>query len=77
MVVDYSTKGDSFVAGKPRAWSGKQLVNVGLIGNFDVAPDGKHFAVLTPAGQEAQENQRHIMLLLNFFDEVRRRVAVK
>jgi serine/threonine-protein kinase len=75
MVVDYSTKGGSFVAGKPRAWSGKQLANVGLLGNFDVAPDGKRFAVLMPAGQEAQENQRHIMLLLNFFDEVRRRVA--
>jgi serine/threonine-protein kinase len=75
MVVDYSTKGGSFVAGKPRAWSGKQLANAGLIGNFDVASNGKRFAVLTPAGQEAQEDQRHIMLLLNFFDEVRRRVA--
>ena len=72
MVVEYAAKGDSFVAGKPRLWSGKRLANVGLIGNFDLTPDGKRLAVLMPAGPEAQESQRHIMLLLNFFDEVRR-----
>jgi len=75
MVVDYGTKADSFVPGKPRLWSGKRLANVGLIGNFDLTADGKRLVVLMPAGPEAQESQRHIMLLLNFFDEVRRRVG--
>jgi serine/threonine-protein kinase len=76
MVVNYTTKDDSFVPGKPRLWAGRQLANVGLIGNFDLAPDGKRFIVLMPAeGTEPRETQNHVMLALNFFDEVRRRLA--
>jgi hypothetical protein len=57
-------------------WFGKQLANVGLTINYDLAADGKRFAVLVPArGQETQENQKHVMLAVNFFDEVRRRVG--
>lgn len=49
MVVNYTVKGESFVADKPRVWFGKQLANTGLIQNFDLAPDGKRFVVLMPA----------------------------
>jgi serine/threonine-protein kinase len=45
MVVDYTISGDSFLPGKPRVWSEKQLFNPGLL-NLDLAPDGKRFAVL-------------------------------
>lgn len=76
MVVNYTLKGESFVAGKPRVWFGKQLANLGMGPNFDLAPDGKRFAVLLPArSQEPQQNQSHLTLVVNFFDEVQRRVA--
>ena len=76
MVANYTVKGESFVADKPGVWSGKQLANIGLSPNFDLAPDGKRFVVLTPAeSPEPRETQSHVSLVVNFFDEVRRRVA--
>jgi eukaryotic-like serine/threonine-protein kinase len=74
MAVSYTVSGDSFVAAKPRLWSGKRIFNAGLVQNFDLAPDGKRFAVLMSAeGPEPRGTQYR--LVLNFFDEVRRRVA--
>jgi len=76
MVVNYTVKGDSFVPEKPRLWSGKQLANTGTARNYDLAPDGKRFAVLMPVeSAEPRETQSRVMLVLNFFDEVRRRLA--
>jgi serine/threonine-protein kinase len=78
MVVNYSVKGESFVPGKPRVWFGRQLANVGLGGNFDIAPDGKRVVALLPAeSTQPQETQNHVTLVVNFFDEVRRRVAAE
>jgi hypothetical protein len=78
MVVNYTVKGDSFVADKPRVWFGKQLANLGVGVNVDLAPDGKRFVVLMPAeSPEPREMQSHVMLVVNFFDEVRRRVAAQ
>ena len=56
MVANYTVKGESFVAAKPRVWFGKQLANVGLAVNFDLAPDGKRFIVLMPA--ESPQNRK-------------------
>jgi hypothetical protein len=74
MVVDYTVKGDSFVPGKPRVWSEKQLFNPGLL-NLDLAPDGKRFAVLhAPELAGSEKGSVHVTVLLNFFDEVKRRI---
>jgi serine/threonine-protein kinase len=78
IVANYTVKGESFVADKPRVWFGKQLANVGLAVNLDLAPDGKRFVVLMPVeSPEPRESQNHVMLVVNFFDEVRRRVAAQ
>jgi serine/threonine-protein kinase len=78
MVANYTVKGESFVADKPRVWSGKQLANLGLSINFDLAPDGKRFVVLMPAeSPKPRETQSHVTLVVNLFDEVRRRVAAQ
>ena len=76
MAASYAVEGDSFVAGKPRLWSEKQLADFGLpIGNYDLGPDGKRIAALMPVeGPEAQPAQNHVIFLENFFDELRRRV---
>jgi hypothetical protein len=74
MVVDYKASAGSFVAAKPRLWSGTQILNPGLL-NTDLAPDGKRFVVLyasEPAGDERRTV--HVTLLQNFFDEVKRRI---
>jgi len=74
MVAEYIAKGDSFLAGKPHLWSDKQIYNTTLT-NLDLAPDGKRFAVF-PRADAADESKGavHVTFLLNFFDELRRRV---
>jgi serine/threonine-protein kinase len=73
MVATYTAKGDSFVADPPRIWS------PGILGGqLDVAPDGKR--VVAPVSLETLETQRapsHIVFLLNFYDELRRKVPVQ
>jgi serine/threonine-protein kinase len=78
MVANYTVKGDTFVADKPRVWSEKKIANIGLFANYDLAPDGKRIAALMPAGTpEDQKAQSHVIFLENFFDEVRRRTATQ
>jgi Tol biopolymer transport system component len=67
MVATYTVKGDSFVAEKPRVWSEKRPWNIDLTPNFDVMPDGKRMAVLTPVqAQDDQNTQNHVIFLENF-----------
>jgi len=76
MVASYTIKGDSFIPERPRQWTGKRIANIGSNWNLDLAPDGKRFVVLMPAeAGDARENQSHVTLVMNFFDEVRRRVS--
>jgi Tol biopolymer transport system component/tRNA A-37 threonylcarbamoyl transferase component Bud32 len=78
MAAAYAAKADSFVPDKPRAWSGKRLANVvGISSNYDPAPDGKRIAAVMPAETpEVQQAQNHVTFLLNFADELRRKVPV-
>ena len=74
MAVSYSVNGDSFVAEKPRVWIDK------LGGtSYDLAPDGKRVAVLTPVAVAAEtpKPDHEVTILFNFFDELRRRVPVR
>jgi len=71
MVASYTTNGEAFVAGKARLWAGRKDLSI----FFDLAPDGKRFAVVQPALSE-QQGPPHVTVLLNFFDELRRRVPV-
>lgn len=74
MVTSYSAKGDSFAAGKPQVWSRENLPNLGGNYPYDLAPDGKRFAVvLNPGGAEVRSTDS-VTVLLNFFDELRRKV---
>jgi Tol biopolymer transport system component len=78
MVAGYTVKGDSFVADKPRVWSEKKIADLGLLPNYDLAPDGKRIVALMPAETaEGQKAQSHVIFLENFFDEVRRRTAAQ
>ena len=66
MVSEFVVSGNSFVASKPRVWSGQQLFSAGFT-NFDLAPDGKRFAILPAPGTRADVR---VTVLLNFFDEL-------
>jgi hypothetical protein len=77
MVTDYEGKSESFVPGKPRLWSDQQLHDVSSMMNYDLAPDGKRFAIIPELKAPAEEKGNvHLTFLENFFDELRRRAPV-
>jgi Tol biopolymer transport system component len=68
VAVNYTTRGEGFVASKPRLWAEKKD-----LGSFDLSPDSQQFAVV----QEVESKEKspiHVTFLLNFFDELRRKV---
>jgi len=74
MVVSYTSEGDSFVAGRPRVWSPIPIRRDGVRQSFDMTADGTR-AVVFPQPSPAQtEGSLHATFLLNFFDDVRRRI---
>jgi serine/threonine-protein kinase len=73
MAVSYAVQGDTFVpADKPR-------VLISRIGGteWDVAPDGKRVAVITPVGStEAPQQDHTLVFLLNFLDYLKQKVPL-
>ena len=72
MTAAYSVRGDSFVAERPRVWA----ANVRFTADgFDLTPDGKRVAMFVPlATTGAAQRANTVAFVLNFFDELRRRV---
>lgn len=76
MAASYTIRDGSFVPEKPRLWTTRRLATVGFSQSFDLAPDGEHVVGLIPADTpESRETLRHVGVLLNFPDELRRRIG--
>lgn len=77
IAVPFSAAGDAFVAGKPRFW----LEKAGAPppdGPFDISADGKRLLFLVdPEGLRKTTPPSDIVMLLNFFDELKRRVPLR
>ncbi len=74
MRVGYTVSGDSFVAEKPRVWAAN--ANVRATGGFDLAPDGKRVAMFVPLATKALQRENTVVVVLNFFEELRRRAPI-
>jgi hypothetical protein len=74
MVASYAAKGDSFAAGRPQVWARENLPSLGGNYPYDLAPDGKRFAVVLNPGRAQVRSTDSVTVLLNFFDELRRKV---
>jgi serine/threonine-protein kinase len=88
MVVDYTVEGNSFHGLKPRLWTDKQIGTIirnspfGVGRLFDLTLDGRRIIAWEPQEQQAEyrfalQNAKadlHITMLLNWFDELRRRL---
>lgn len=82
MAVGYTSHhdptGDTFVPDKPRVWAGKLGAAGVPFSSWDLSPDGKRLAVITPAtAPESPKADHEVVLLLNFFDELRRRAPLR
>ena len=75
MTIALGAKGDSF-SGKASLWTKTQLAPVDADWNMDLASDGKRFLTISRATDAAGESKSSVRVnfLLNFFDEVRRRI---
>jgi hypothetical protein len=75
-VVDYTTSGETFSAGMPRDWSPTATYLTGVFQNYDMFPDGKHAVVVAlDDSYKGGAVGKHATVLLNFFDDVTRRLA--
>jgi serine/threonine-protein kinase len=75
MAADIATQ-PSFAAGKPRMlFAGQYVPTPVTYPNYDVSPDGQRFLMLKPA-EQAQAAPTQINVVLNWFEELKRRVPV-
>jgi Tol biopolymer transport system component len=72
MAVSYTVQGDAFVAGTPHVWISK------LGGtDWDLHPDGKRVAVITPVGSTDAPGPDHtVVFLQNFLDYLKQQVPL-
>ena len=77
MVADYEARGDVFSPGKARQWSPVPIWRATGGSAYTLHPDGKRFAVFpVPEPSPEEKGNAHVTMLLNFGDELRRRMAV-
>jgi serine/threonine-protein kinase len=71
MAATYTAKGDSFTPGTLQVWA-EARIRTGALGRpYDLTPDGKRLAAILAGDDEKLPT--HLTVLLNFFDELRRR----
>jgi hypothetical protein len=84
MVADVETK-PTFKAGKPKALFNFRDIGASRAGlvqfGFDISPDGKRFLMTKPrqttAGESAAARPRKIIIVANWFEELKQRVPGK
>lgn len=68
------TEHPNLAAGKPRVlFEGHYVLPPGTTPNYDVSPDGQHFLMIK-ANEAAEEAPAQINVVLNWFEELKRRV---
>jgi Tol biopolymer transport system component len=74
MSAGYRVEGNSFMADKPQVWSQQVIDSFGTrFRRWDISPDGKRAIVAIPADDKSRK-PAHLTFLLNFTDDLRRRV---
>jgi eukaryotic-like serine/threonine-protein kinase len=74
MVATYASEGDSFRAGRPQQLSDTALNPLrpaNTLRYLDIHPDGQRF-VIAPVRQPSTVKHDKVVLIFNFFDELRR-----
>jgi serine/threonine-protein kinase len=76
MVAAYTAHGESFTADKPRQWSPTPILMTAGIPPLDLSPGGRRFVAAPAPFAESADGRStvHVTVLLNFFDELKRRL---
>jgi serine/threonine-protein kinase len=71
-VATYRSQRGTFIVDSVKPWPRVRLADTGVLANLDLAPDGKHFLLLTPAeNPDTQQSQNHVTFMLDFFGELK------
>ena len=73
MVVSYTVDANTFRASPPQKWSEQPINGRPTTRPFDLHPDGDRFVVSGDLASGTNVNK--VVLVPNFFDEVRRRLV--
>ncbi len=78
MSVSYSADGNSFRATAPRTWTNErhQLSGPTFMRNYVLFPDGGRVA-FSKAADAGEQSSDPVVMVFNFFDELRRKVPVR
>jgi serine/threonine-protein kinase len=76
MAASYTIQGETFSAGISHVWSPPAVRRIGVQQSFDVSPDGERVATFPRPNEKETASPLHATFLLNFFDELRRRVPL-
>jgi len=74
MEVDCEFKGGVLAAGKPRSWPGDATVYTSNDIYYTISRDGQRAVIVHSHGATPPESTIHVTFLLNFFDEVKRKI---
>jgi len=74
MTVQYRIENGRFIAEATRPWSTRRLADLGVLANYDLAPDGESVVALLADGAGQSPARDHVTVIVNFLDEVRRRI---
>jgi hypothetical protein len=72
MVANYSVQGEAFRAEKPRLLQSARFTAAGPARMFDLHQDGERFAAAPAADTDEHAKRDTVVVILNFFDELRR-----
>ena len=73
MRTQYAVDGNAFrVISQPALWTTTTFEGVGVGRPFDLHPDGRRFAIKPVRTRDTAPRIRQVVLVLNFFDELRR-----
>jgi hypothetical protein len=75
----FATKGEAFSPDRPVEWSSVPSVRLGNYIAYDLAPDGKRVITIPPllADSAGEKSSVPMTVLLNYFDELKRKVPLK
>jgi Tol biopolymer transport system component len=74
MVATYTVSPGGIEFTKPRVWSERPVRRTLVFRSLDLHPDGKRFAVLPLGEEELKRDRSQVTVILNFFEELKRRV---
>jgi Tol biopolymer transport system component len=76
MVASYTATGHSFRADKPRLFAPNRFLSRQRLRSVNVHPDGQRFAAAPAQDPQAVAKQDKLVLVFNFFDELKRLAPV-